>query len=292
MRKSPKLYLSIGLLAVIVAAAAWFFYPAGINSAEAALAEYQIEKMTCGSCVGNIEKALRGLDGIGSVDVNLTSNRGRVTFDPGSVDSATIAETISAAGYPASLRMELAPREYAALRQQETQLGQQYLAKIGDRLLSRSDFEKLVAERSGGAAGGAQDDQLWASVWQDVLQRELLLSAAEQNQVVVQNGEVDVRLEELRQRHQGLEQLVARRYGGMERFRERLREDLVIERNLEDHVYAGLSDPRNRQAKLQEWYSGLQKNTEVVIFDPRIKSLSQGGGCCGGKGGGCGSSNS
>lgn len=280
MLKRPKLYLSTCLALVALVPVVWLFYPSGINPADAALAEYQIEKMTCGSCVKNIEKALSKLDGVGSVEVNLTSNRGRVTYDPGTVDSARIAETISGAGYPASLRLELGPREYAALQQQQSELGQQYMARVGDRLLARSDFEQLVRHRSGGVAPQGADDQILKAVWQDTLQRELLLAAAEQNRVIVQDGEVDARLDELRQGHAELEQVVAERYGSMAEFRQRLREDLIIKRNIEDHVYAGTSDPRERQAKLQDWYAGLQKNTEVIIFDPQLKALNQGGSGC------------
>lgn len=280
MFKSPKLYVSTGLACVAIIAAVWLFYPSGVNPANAALAEYQIEKMTCGSCVGNIEKALSGLAGVGSVEVNLTSNRGRVTYDPSEVDSHVIAEAITSAGYPASLRLALDPQEYAALQQEQSQLGQKYLARIGDRLLARTDFEHLVQQRSGGAAAAEQNNQLLQAVWKDVLQRELLLAAAEQNQVVIQDGEVDARLDELRQEHKGLDQIVTERYGSMQSFRERLREDMIINRNIADHVYAGANSPGERQSKFQGWYAELQKNTEVIIFDPRLKSLGQGGSGC------------
>jgi len=281
MNKSLKLYVSLclGLAAIAVA---WFLYPSGTTLANAALAEYQIEKMTCGSCVGNIEAALKSLGGVGSVDINLTSNRGRVTYDPSMLDSQAIAKSITAAGYPAKLRLELAPDEYVALQQEQAQLGQDYLARIGDRLLARADFDALLKQRSRGAVPPEQNDQLWKTVWQDVLQRELMLSAAEQNEVIVQEGEVDVRLDELRKGHQGLEELVVKRYGSMDIFRARLREDMVLNRNIEDHVYAGLKNPGEQRNKLQQWYSELQNNTDVIIFDSRLKALSQSSGGCGG----------
>ncbi len=73
MINSPKIYVPISLLFVAILAAVWMFYPSGVNPANAALAEYQLEKLSCGSCVIKIEKALTSLDGIGSVEVNLTS---------------------------------------------------------------------------------------------------------------------------------------------------------------------------------------------------------------------------
>jgi copper chaperone CopZ len=286
MTKSPKLYVSF-CLALVALAVAFLFYTSGSSSANAALAEYQIEKLTCGSCVSNIEKALSSIDGIGSVEINLTSNRGRVTYDPSEIDSRVIEETISAAGYPASLRLELDANEYAALQQEQTLMGQEYLAKIGNRLLARSDFEQIVQQRANGASATDQNDKVWQAVWKEVLQRELLLAAAEENQIIIQEGEVDLRLDELRQEHKGLDQIVTERYGSIASFRERLREDMIINRNIDDHVYAGAKSPGAKQAKFQGWYSELQKNTEVVIFDKRLKAASQSGGGCGSGGGGC-----
>jgi copper chaperone CopZ len=280
VNKSLKLYVTLGIVAAAVAAGSWLLIPSGSGTANAALAEYQIEKLTCGSCVSNIESALSSLDGIGSVEVNLTSNRGRVTYDPSEIDSSAIAAAITKAGYPASVRLQLDPLEYDALQREQAQLGQKYLARIGDRLLARSDFEQIVQQRTGGDVSPDQQSQIWQAVWKDVLQRELLLSAAEKNRVVIQDGEVDAKLDELRQGHQGLEQLVVKRYGNIDNFRTRLREDMIINRNIEDHVYAGIDDPRQQQSQLQAWYADLQKDTEVIIFDPQLKAVGQGGGGC------------
>lgn len=280
MNKSLKLYVTLGVVASALVAGTWLLIPSGSGMANAALAEYQIEKLTCGSCVSNIESALSSLDGVSSVEVNLTSNRGRVTYDPAEIDSSAIASAITEAGYPASVRLQLDPQEYGALQQEQAQLGQKYLARIGDRLLARSDFEEIVQQRAAGAVSPDQKSQLLQEVWKDVLQRELLLSAAEKNQVIIQQGEVDAKLDELRQGHQGLEQLVVKRYGNMDNFRTRLREDMIINRNIEDHVYAGIDDPRQQQSQLQAWYADLQKETEVIIFDPQLKAVGQGGGGC------------
>jgi copper chaperone CopZ len=280
VNKSLKLFVTLGIVAAALAAGTWLLIPSGSGTANAALAEYQIEKLTCGSCVSNIESALSSLDGVGSVEVNLTSNRGRVTYDPAEIDSSAIEAAITKAGYPARVRLQLDPQEYDALQQEQAQLGQKYLARIGDRLLARTDFEQIVQQRAGGDVSADQQSQLWQAVWKDVLQRELLLSAAEKNRVVIQEGEVDAKLDELRQGHQGLDQLVVQRYGSMDNFRTRLRDDMIINRNIEDHVYAGIDDPRQQQSQLQAWYADLQKETEVIIFDPQLKAIGQVGSGC------------
>ena len=274
------LYATLALLVTVLAVGAWFFSSTGTSMANAALAEYQIEKMTCGSCVGNIQSVLAELDGIGSVDINLTSHRGRVIYDPALTDSRVIGEQITAAGYPARLRLELDPQEYAALQQEQAELGLAYIARIGDRLLARKEFEQIVQQRAGDHLTPEQRGPVWQSVWLEVLQRELLLAAAEQNKVVVQDGEVDAKLDALRKEHQGLDQMIANRYGGIDPFRKRLHEDMIIQRNIEDYVYVGDKDPRVQQDQLKAWYADLQQSTEVIIFDPQLNAAGQTGGGC------------
>lgn len=269
--------------------AVWLYVPQGIDDARASLAEYDLQKLTCGSCVTNIEKALDGLEGVGSVQIDLTRSRGRISFDAETTSADEIARTISAAGYPAALRSQLDPAELAALRDEEARLSETYVARISDRLVTRSEFESRVDEVVG--AGQASDPAALSAarlkVWNDLLQRELLLNAASRSGVVVQDGEVDARLAEIEHRHPGFEDRVIAEFGSPEKFRERLREDLIIQRTLEDHVLDGSSDPARRMSLIQSWYAGLSQSAEVEIYDPQLQALTTaktggcGGSCCG-----------
>ncbi|WP_425041330.1 heavy metal translocating P-type ATPase [Primorskyibacter sp. S187A] len=59
-----------------------------------------IEGMTCASCVGRVEKALAGLDGVSEVAVNLASETARLSLDdPSRLTDAT--QTLASLGYPA-----------------------------------------------------------------------------------------------------------------------------------------------------------------------------------------------
>ncbi len=59
-----------------------------------------IEGMTCASCVGRVEKALVGLDGVSEVAVNLASETARLSLDdPSRLTNAT--QTLASLGYPA-----------------------------------------------------------------------------------------------------------------------------------------------------------------------------------------------
>ena len=60
---------------------------------------FPVEGMTCNSCVGRISRALRKLDGVRGVRVDLRRELVTVEREPGRVPEAAIAEALEAAGY-------------------------------------------------------------------------------------------------------------------------------------------------------------------------------------------------
>lgn len=291
MKQHPLLFLLVAGLFSAALLISWLYLPRGLDqshASQAALAEYDLQKVTCGSCVSKITAALDDLAGVDTIEIDLTSSRGRITFDPAATSADQIARTIRRAGYPAALRTELDSAELAALHAEESRLVRTYVARVGDRFVTRSDFESRVDQAGGNNAASppAETAATRLAVWQEILQRELLLNAAARNGVVVLAGEVEIRLQELRQRHGGERELMPPA-DDEEILRQRLREDMIIQRNLEDHVLAGVSEPGQRRSLLQDWFKDLNRRTEVAIFDPELRSMTSakaggcGGSCCG-----------
>jgi P-type Cu+ transporter len=73
-------------------------YPARVS--EAAL---RIDEMTCASCVGRVERALKAVPGVLSAEVNLASETARVRFTEGAVATGDLLRATDAVGYPAHL---------------------------------------------------------------------------------------------------------------------------------------------------------------------------------------------
>lgn len=63
--------------------------------------ELSVEGMTCASCVGRIEKALRAVPGVAEASVNLATERASVRYLRGVVDTGELIGAIRAAGYEA-----------------------------------------------------------------------------------------------------------------------------------------------------------------------------------------------
>ncbi len=74
-------------------------YPARTLSAV-----FQIEAMTCASCVGRVDKALSAIVGVLDVNVNLASETASVTYLDGQVSISDLLRVAREAGYPAKLR--------------------------------------------------------------------------------------------------------------------------------------------------------------------------------------------
>lgn len=59
--------------------------------------------MTCATCAGKVENALRGLPGVEAADVNLATEKATVVFDPGSTGVEDMVSAIEGLGYRAGL---------------------------------------------------------------------------------------------------------------------------------------------------------------------------------------------
>ena len=74
---------------------------------------FDIEGMTCASCVNRIERYLNKVDGVETATVNLATERATVTADP-SITVEQLIKAVEAAGYEARLVMDGAPASVSA----------------------------------------------------------------------------------------------------------------------------------------------------------------------------------
>lgn len=273
--------LIVGLALVAIGGFAW----TASRPDAFALAEFSVQNLSCGSCVQNIQNALGGLKGVGSVEVSVTSGRARVEYAPSRTDAGAIAGRITEAGYPAVLSQDLSVADYQALREDEARLADRFVGRIGEKLVSREAFAEALSRREGDAAAPKQG--LLKTVWGEILQREMLLAAAEKNGVVVQEGEVDLELRKVREMSRDFPAFVQARHGSEEAFRRQLKEEMIIRRNIEEHVLQGESDETLARQKIDLWFRELAAAVPVIIFDPALKAAVVGGGkgcggsCCG-----------
>jgi len=67
--------------------------------------KFDVTGMTCASCVAHVEKSVKKLDGVASVNVNLLTNSMTVTFDELNLKTDIIEKSVENAGYNARLQV-------------------------------------------------------------------------------------------------------------------------------------------------------------------------------------------
>ncbi len=58
-----------------------------------------VRGMHCAGCVGKVERALRGVEGVAEATVNLATERATVSFDPSRTDLTALQQAVTRAGY-------------------------------------------------------------------------------------------------------------------------------------------------------------------------------------------------
>jgi len=66
---------------------------------------FDVGGMTCGGCVGSVQRTLSKLDGVSNAEVTLSPGVASVTDDQARVTPAQIESALAAIGYPAKLRL-------------------------------------------------------------------------------------------------------------------------------------------------------------------------------------------
>ena len=64
--------------------------------------KYDVTGMTCSACSAHVEKAVRGLQGVSGVNVNLLQNSMTVEYDQNALTGAQIIGAVQKAGYGAA----------------------------------------------------------------------------------------------------------------------------------------------------------------------------------------------
>ncbi|QOY36867.1 heavy metal translocating P-type ATPase [Anaerobacillus isosaccharinicus] len=74
--------------------------------------EYIVNGMSCASCVNRVEKAVRKVNGVESVSVNLATNQAQVKYDPTEVADEQIVAAINKLGFEARLKEDKSNKKF------------------------------------------------------------------------------------------------------------------------------------------------------------------------------------
>ncbi|WP_458209202.1 heavy-metal-associated domain-containing protein [Haladaptatus sp. NG-SE-30] len=61
--------------------------------------QYRVLDFDCPTCASNVERALKKVDGVESVEVHYTTGRVEIQYDEGATDASGFEQTIQQQGY-------------------------------------------------------------------------------------------------------------------------------------------------------------------------------------------------
>jgi copper chaperone CopZ len=74
---------------------------ASTNEAEMKTVVMPVEGMSCVACVARVKKALKEIDGVGDVQVNLAQRNARIRFAPSKLSPSRLVAAVNGLGYRA-----------------------------------------------------------------------------------------------------------------------------------------------------------------------------------------------
>jgi len=98
--------LALGALMLGLPATAPMVFAQSATTSAATLTEvsFDVPDMTCALCPVTVKAAMRGVDGVQSVEIDFDARSATVIFDPALTDAAAIAQASAMAGYPANVK--------------------------------------------------------------------------------------------------------------------------------------------------------------------------------------------
>jgi Cu+-exporting ATPase len=104
----------------LIAAVEGAGYEAAMPEPELARVRLSIEGMHCAGCVGNVERALRRVEGVREANVSLAGESADVSYDPAVTKVSDLLAAVEAAGYQAQPAAEVVPDEREQRKEEES----------------------------------------------------------------------------------------------------------------------------------------------------------------------------
>ena len=96
---------------------------------------FDVTGMTCSACSANVERAVKKLNGISDVNVNLLANRMTAEYDESLLNDGAIIAAVTAAGYGAAVHGQNNPSKASSATEATTSAAEEELASMRHRLI-------------------------------------------------------------------------------------------------------------------------------------------------------------
>jgi len=261
-----------------------------------------VSGMGCSSCAPIVEAALKNVNGVKSIVVDLFSNKAIVDFNPAVIsDPEILAQRVSQSGYPTSVDKILNPSELAQAVAIAEEKAKEYFATVNEIDIPIAEFDREVQRAAAkytklyGAnlfntnRGKALLQKIKAQTAQQLINEGLMYQEVLKAKIEVSNAEVEAAIGGLQRKlgitnDQKFENWLSVKQLSQVELKAKLRKQLAINKYLNNYILADSANDFERQKAYYAWYQNLQQLSDVTIYDANVKAAlaaAQGAGGCG-----------
>ncbi len=223
---------------------------------------FTVVQMTCPGCIVTVKEAVEKVPGIVSTDVSLAGQEAVVRFMSKRTSPDKIKEAIKGAGYPTKVD--------GVFTSGTPGPQDQLIATVNGRPVFKADLTTAINQ---GTEKGKDSDV--AAAFYSAAGKEILLQAANAKTVVVQPQEVADEAEVLRKTSNlSKEDFLAKTgkdYGSLEQFYKMVAQRIGLRKLFDEHVLAGIKDPKERERRAIEWLGETFRGSDVKVVSAELR---------------------
>ncbi|MGO8880366.1 MAG: cation transporter [Desulfomonilaceae bacterium] len=254
-----KTILVASIVLAVAAAGGYSVYRA--LSGDLVASRFTVNNMICPACAITIKEATEKAPGVVGTDISLAGREITVQFYDKKTSPGQIEQVIEKAGYPVKSDGLFKP---ASAAQNDV-----VIARVNDRPILMPDLKTPLNVDL--KSPGSSD---FPSVFFSTVGKEILLQAADKENVIIQPQEVEAEIQNIMERQtmteDELKQKVKEQFGSFEKFSQVVGQRLGIQKLFEEKIPEEIQDPGQRRQKTIELVVGLFKDSVVTILDPGI----------------------
>jgi len=263
----------------------------------------KIDNMSCSGCIYTIKSSIAGITGIQDILVNLSSGQAEIYYDNTQVkDVNTIADAITAGGYPAKVTEVLSAGQIRKERDIAAARALNYIASVNQLDISRQDFNTELEHAKSRYAltygdavftddqGKALMDNLKVQIVSRLINEGIQMQEIQKAGFTVDSDTVDVEFRKfLNQKGIDLEEFkthLKENGYSFDYFMKKFETRVLINKYLDDEILDGATDNFEKQRRYASWFNNARLLSKVSYYDKELERLIQtraaGSGCSAG----------
>ncbi len=260
-KRKLKTILPIFMILMSITAVGWGAYK--LFEDETLEARFVINNMTCGGCVGKVNRAC-AIPGVIETKVDLFTQTAVIKFKEKQTNPETIKTAIQKAGFPSILE--------GTVTENNIGVDEEVIASVNGKPIFQKDMNiSLWAEN--GKTGKEP-----AEVFFDLIAGHVVLEAAVSEQIFTHPYLILQETEKLRKQQQltqdQMEEKLTEQYGSFEKYHQIAGCKKTIMKMV-DRILTNVEDEKEKKTTLSKWLAERFKNVNVSIYDSKLKkSLS------------------